>query len=500
MSTSTFINRSLSILLISVFLLPTLIYAQDPTDTVLTEEVVTEENTPPQEGEGIPLAPNSEENGYEDGFPPNTVSCFDYYRFGSVQVDLSPTLNQTIPGVELNFVGSIKNENPYPVVDGSVYVKIFRKSEANEDLAFQNGYPLVDQFALPDVYNLPANGSQETSFNWLVPQNAEGGEYVAAFYFQTAKRYNLLGLSFTDDVTGNIAEFEITNVEGSKLVTFNKNTVTLNGEQHRFAKPPLTFSADEAVTAKVEVTNPGKEAVAISLDWELYNWDSLRTDAIITNQSDVLELAPGETRTIEYVAEPTGTTVSYLVLKLSDGYSSQYLDIRFGRENVEDVRINFPSVESFPLREGQETGVFSCIHSTGMPVVPGNVLTLTLRDRDNNVIHTYKYEGNVTGEMMGVAERFVPAKNYSFFTLTATLERNGEVVEEVTQTYDCEKIDPKLCLADTSGGILSGITGGEEMGIMGKLSIVLAIISLTVMLVLVSIFIKRHPRPFTLSK
>ena len=59
--------------------------------------------------------------------PANTINCFDYYHFGSVQVDVTPSVASAVSGVPITFTGSIKNRNPYPVVDGSVYVKIFRE-------------------------------------------------------------------------------------------------------------------------------------------------------------------------------------------------------------------------------------------------------------------------------------------------------------------------------------------------------------------------------------
>ena len=59
--------------------------------------------------------------------PPGTIDCFDHYTFGSVEVDVEPSLEQTIPGGELAFDGTIRNNNPYPVVNGQVYVKVFKK-------------------------------------------------------------------------------------------------------------------------------------------------------------------------------------------------------------------------------------------------------------------------------------------------------------------------------------------------------------------------------------
>jgi len=373
------------------------------------------------------------------------VDCFDYYHFGSVQVDLSPTLNQTVPGATLNFQGTIKNENAYPIVDGSVYVKIFHVIDEDESLTHRDGYPIVDQFFLPQSFNISAHGDHAASFDWLVPVNASGGEYYAAFFFQSAKRYNLLGLSFTDDVVGNQAPFTVTNPNASQKVLVNKHTVTLNDQEHSFVGFPRHFPGDKDMTAQVNIENPKNESAAVMIEWKLYAWDGLREETLSDTQSQIIELKAGEKKTLSYTIPPMSISVPYLIFRMHDGFSSSFLNIRFVRDDVIETRINFPSVQAYPLKAGQETSVFSCVHSTNLSVVKDNMLTLTLRDEENNVIHSYIYRGDITSAMMGVADTFRPSQNYANFSLTATLERDGALIEEVTQQYRCQDIDPNLC-------------------------------------------------------
>ncbi len=375
---------------------------------------------------------------------PGAINCFDHYRFGSVQVDVSPTLGSTVPGTTLGFVGTLKNDNDYPVVAGQVYAKIFLKKSQDEALTHQNGYSLVDQFVVKSDLSLPAKGEQEISFTWAVPNAAEAGDYQIAFYFNSAERYNLLGLSFTDDVTGNTADFKVAGTTGT-TVAFDKNTVTLNEKQHRFAAFPLHFSKDEPVTAEVKLVNPKDEPVAVAVTWKLYAWDGLREEARQDMRQEVVLLKAKETKSLSYAAKPIDASVSYLVVEAKDHDTKSILDIRFVRDGIDETRINFPSIETYPLKAGEEARLFSCVHSTNQPVVKDNILSLTLRDDMGNVIHTYQYQGDITGDMMGLMDTFTPEKTYANFTLTATLERNGQLIEEVVQKYDCEKISKNLC-------------------------------------------------------
>ncbi len=103
-----------------------------------------------------------------------------------------------------------------------------------------------------------AQSEKDITFDWNVPYGTRGGDYEIAFYFTSANRFNLLGLSFTDDVTGNKASFHITD-DINTPVTFNKDTVKLNTTPFYFAAFPPHFTKDEPVTIYTEVTNPSDE-------------------------------------------------------------------------------------------------------------------------------------------------------------------------------------------------------------------------------------------------
>ncbi len=390
---------------------------------------------------GPSLAPSPE-------IPANTVDCFDDYKFGSVQVDVSPTLAQTLPGITLPFKGKLKNDNPYPIINGSVYVKIFKtdKNDASSDsLIHQNGYPMVDFFEAGKDIVIPAKSEKDFSFEWQVPGNLSGGDYEADFFFVTDSRFNLLGLSFTDDVTGNKASFKITSNNQSQVV-FNKNTVTLNGNQYSFAAFPPRFTKDEEVKAEVKLINPSNEQKVIALKWQLFNWDGLRPQNRLDEQTELITLKPKETKSLSYTATKATGSVSYLLIEAKDGDASSIMNIRFVRDGIEEMRLNFPSVTSFPVTEGKEMSIFSCVHSTNTPKIDGNEISLSLTDADTHeTIHSFTYKGAITGAMMGVKESFTPKKSFGRVNLTTTLRHNGQMVDTVTQTYDCHDIDASLC-------------------------------------------------------
>lgn len=393
----------------------------------------------PQQGSSTPPVPVQTAN------TPGTVNCFDYYRFGSVQVDVSPTLAQTIPGIPLTFKGKIKNDNPYPITNGQVYAKIFYKEAGrDEGVTHQNGYPAVDFFLAKDSIDMLAQSEKDITFDWNVPYGTRGGDYEIAFYFTSANRFNLLGLSFTDDVTGNKASFHITD-DINTPVTFNKDTVKLNTTPFYFAAFPPHFTKDEPVTIYTEVTNPSDEERTVDVTYTTSRWDGILASNEAKEETLSVTLKPNETKTISYTPPVLNTSVTFIQTVLTDGDAKSVLGIRFVRDGNEEIRINFPSVTSWPLKAGEENSLFSCLHSTNLPVVPNNTLTLTLKDHNDTVIHTYTYTGDVTGNMMGVKDTFIPEKDIYSLSLTATLRHNDTIVDEVTMRYFCSELDPVLC-------------------------------------------------------
>ena len=189
---------------------------------------------------------------------PNTVDCFDYYHFGSVQVDVTPSVASAVSGVPITFTGKIKNANPYPIVDGSVYVKIFRqRGNGEKDV---NGPDVVDQFYAAEGLTISANGELPISINWNIPSYAVSGEYKMATFFTVSHKFNLLGLPFTDDVVGNTASFKVAG-ELKNGVSFKKDAVTVGGEKYYFAAFPPRTSATDPVTVETTLTNPTGESV-----------------------------------------------------------------------------------------------------------------------------------------------------------------------------------------------------------------------------------------------
>jgi len=429
----TIFYKSLILLTILLLLSAQSVLAQSTADVpVLLNEV-------PEAELVVPSIPQFESN------TPGADHCFDYYTFGSVQVDMAPMVEEAYTTDSLYFAGELTNNNPYPLVDGQVWMKVFKLEQEDDDFLKENGYPLVDFVLIEDNIALSANEVRPIDFEWTVPTYAAEGEYQSAFFFTTAHRYNLLGLSFTDYVVGNTFGFEIKSANPYTPVVFNKNSVRLNDTRTSFALPPRVFEGTQAVTAYATLVNDSDEERRVELSWTSYKWDGLQTDSVQDEKKETVQIPSKSSIEVTYETPIRDTAVTFVVAEVIDGDAKSILNIRYVRDEVGETRINFPSTFTYPLTEGEEATMFSCVHSTNEPVVPDNELTLTLKDVNNNILHSYVYKGDITGAMMGIKDSFVPKQSYGSFSLTATLSSEGKLVETVTTRYNCEDLDPSLC-------------------------------------------------------
>jgi len=439
--------------------------AQSPADVPVVLNEVSEEELV------VPSIPQFESN------TPGADHCFDYYTFGSVQVDVAPMVEEAYTTDSLYFAGELTNNNPYPLVDGQIWMKVFKMEQESDEFIRENGYPMIDFVLIEDNITLSANEVRPMDFEWAVPKYAAEGEYQSAFFFTTAHRYNLLGLTFTDDIVGNTTNFEVKSANPYTPVTFNKNSVRLNDTRTSFALPPRDFTGTQAVMAYATLVNDSDEERRVSLSWTSYKWDGLQTDFIQDEKTETVQIPPNSSIEVTYDTPIRDTAVTFVVAQVTDGDAKSMLNIRYVRDEVGETRINFPSTFTYPLIAGEEATMFSCVHSTNEPVVPDNELTLTLKDVNNNILHSYTYEGDITGAMMGLKDTFTPKQSYASFSLTATLNRDGQLIETVTTRYNCEDLDPSLCTE--ADKVMEKTTGDKDNNqLLMTLLIALALIIL----------------------
>ncbi|MFA6268831.1 MAG: hypothetical protein WC652_03405 [archaeon] len=370
----------------------------------------------------------------------DSVNCFDYYKFGAVNIQVQSPVPSFSNGTLATFNATLTNSLDYPLVDGAMYVKVYRK---NPVWGAERGNDLIDQFYVKKQINLPAKGKVSFDFNYPILPNFVSGLYKMDSFFVESEKFNISGLSFFEDVTGGMVEFGVKS-DNNQFLLFDKNSVFLNAERYAFIgfNKYLENAPVGVVASIMNLTDITQD---VPVKWTVKYWDGL-SEKVLETKEDVVSVKSSASEMVSYVVKDNSHSVYFVTAEASYKGAKTILDIRFAREQIEFPRINSLGVTKFPLVQGESVKVFSCAHNTTHGNVPDSKLTVSVLDSQNQVLQTYVYEGNISDQINGYAKEFVPTNSMDHFFLNATMEQNGKVVEEIIQEYNCEKISPSTCL------------------------------------------------------
>jgi len=374
--------------------------------------------------------------------PPEAVSCFDYYEFGSVEVNLFNELDTLVYGNEYKFKASVINKNFYPVVETDIYVRLYREQPDEYD-SLQNGDHIMGQFLIAENISLDSNEIKEIEFNLLLPEKIKTGQYYMVPYVVSSDRYNMLGLTFTDDISGPKIPLKIKGV--SSAIYFDKNSVRKNGKPHSFISF-LDTMVRKPILVEVDVVNETTEDTLVEVDWRLYNWDSSDEANKLSSEKLEYEIQANSTKTISYAIDNVEESVYMLSPLISNKYGDNFLNIRMQIYDIDTPRVNYPAVTGYPLQKNKENTFFVCLHNTGTSQFVDDVLfEAVIEDEEGNIIHHYSYDGKVPVGMTGFSDSFIPQENTENFIIKTKLFKDSMLISEDELYYSCDDINSNYC-------------------------------------------------------
>lgn len=370
----------------------------------------------------------------------NLDSCFLYYTFGSTPVVLTAELASVSIGVPFAVSGSVTNQNKYPIVDATVYVKVMRQRSVEKDV---NGPDIVDFFPVLEHVNLKAGETLPLQFTWNVPADAAPGQYRMAAYVTQKDRFNFLGLSFTDDVTGGFYQFKVIG-DSAGPTRFDKGTATINDHPYYFAAFPQTLPPDLKETAiKIDVENTGVQNYSGEVHWKLYYWDGIREDHLIDQKTERVEVGAGTKASVSYALTDTSHSVYYLVgeLKTPAG-SKSIVGIRFARRGIDTPRINSLNVTEYPTTA--ESKAFACFHDAGLGEAAGTRVDVWMKEPlffglIGIPLSHQVYEGVAPSQIVALTMPVAKA-GLTSFDLVAKVSQNGKTIDKITIPYRCNQL------------------------------------------------------------
>ncbi|MDD4803778.1 MAG: hypothetical protein PHN69_01260 [Candidatus Pacebacteria bacterium] len=373
------------------------------------------------------------------------ATCFDYYKFQSVHVNVGPEKPVYKTGDTIIFSGTVINQNDYPIFDGYVFVRI---SEVNPSYITE-GHNVKDEFMAIGPLAIDASSSKQVNFSWNVPARLKNGSYKADYFFSVDKKFNLGGLPFTNEITIGFSNFDIISAI-SKNVSFDKSSTKVNGGKYlHIGNWPMVDQGDKTIFTQ-NIVNTYKQSKNVEITYDLYFWDSLNEKDLISTKSEKIILKAGETKELTYEISEIKDTVYYLKMtaKTDDGAKS-IVNMRV-TSSSEKPRVNYFGLNKFPLKKGDVSTIFSCFHNSSGISTEGRV-SLIAKDIKGNNLAEIDYNGRILSSVSAEKINFDVLKNLKYVKLEQKIyDKNGVILDSEDTVYDCSLLDSEECKKDSN--------------------------------------------------
>lgn len=364
-----------------------------------------------------------------------SADCFDYYKFQSVQVSIGPDKPTLKAGEPATFTGELINQNSYPVVDGYVFVRIGQKNPEYKT----EGQRIVDEFFAVEKVSLAANETKPISFTWTPNKSLSAKNYRADYFFSVGKKFNLGGLPFTNEVIVGFSDFSITSDFQSDLM-FDKSTTLVNGSKYNHIGAwPSIVAGEKAVISQVLKNNTEVKKTA-SVYYDLFYWDSLDEADKVSTKKETVNVEARSQVALSYTIPKVDTSVYYLrITAVSTDGQKSIVNVRVVSEQ-ERPRLNYPAINKFPLKAGDDFTLFACFHNSSSVDTSGQV-KVVLTDKKGNEIGKLDYKGVISSGMGAQKVDLKALTDLSTLNLKAEIyNKDGKVVDSYKTIYTTEAV------------------------------------------------------------
>lgn len=367
------------------------------------------------------------------------ASCFDYYKFQSVEIDLHGEKQVYKAGEGAKFIGFLTNKNKYPLVGGSLVLRV-----SKFDPRSQVGNDIISEWTAKDNINLMAGEKQFVNLPYQLHSGLPTGTYTITSYFLTQNKFNISGLSFTDDIYGGYATFT---VEGrsEKAIRFDRSGVKADGNAYRiFGFLPKVFDAKtDKLSLSVPLKNDNSQAVSADISYYFYNWDGIDESNLIKTWSEKVDLPKQSSKTLAANLDLSDRPVYFVKIVAKAGDQRSEIHMRFVKNGFRP-RLNDLGITKFPLT-GEAATLFACYHNTTESAGTGK-LELSLKSASGRLLAAANYSGPITGNI-DVLTKELPKTSLDRVVLSAKLyDDKNNLVDSVEIPYNCSKFSNNLCL------------------------------------------------------
>jgi hypothetical protein len=391
------------------------------------------------------------------------TNCFDVYKFGPEGITLTAgsDLSEYNPYDLVEVSGKISNNNPYPIIGLTVRARVLRNHP--NPVVQRALYTTVDDFVVVDNITLNPNEEYNLEYSYNISGSAPAGEYKIQYYVYNQNRFNLNGLSFTEDIISNMTEFEVSG--GSEHVYLDKTKIIV-GEQENDTRGFITeHEKDKDILIQLPLVNPTGTSQEMEVSYKLYKWDEILESNFIEERIQQITIEGNSAKNLEYIVTQTEYPVYYMViesnpvgenLKSPQDEEKTMAHIRFSIEGHNRPRVNWVGLDKNPF-EGGNVQLLTCVHNTVFQTDEGPVKVQSIaRDEKGRELSKIEYEGIMPSAISGIKNTLNTDKKFNLVSIETNLyNASSELLDNIITEYKCDDISPELCLTESESNILN---------------------------------------------
>jgi len=343
-------------------------------------------------------------------------SCFQYYDYAKVKVNLSEDKNSYQPNEKIRLRGTITNNNTFPIASVILYSQLKRINDVANSQS-DNGDYLIDRITLKDNLSFLPHETKYMDIEIPVLPIYPTGNYKMEYYVFSKEGFHYSGRAFLENDVAGVTSFAISN-DKAPLIYFDINNFKVNGIKTNLKEFGRSYNNS---TFNFEVPIIDNRTVKSDLKAEVkyyYFEDDIES---LLDKSEIVTIGQNSQILRTDFVLPSNLAAAYVVVVEIDAPVKTVFKFRFYKDGAiaKELRINDLGITDYPLADTSQA--FVCFHSPANPSAPETTVKLTVLDSNNSVVDTKSVNSSFPADVLAIAVPLSKLTSKNNFYIKANL-------------------------------------------------------------------------------
>ncbi|CAN5217507.1 hypothetical protein BH09PAT2_BH09PAT2_05910 [soil metagenome] len=364
-------------------------------------------------------------------------SCFKYYDYGKVRVDLASDQGLYDNAKEIKLSGSIANENTFPLNDVMLYAHVKR---INKTTFEKNGHFLIDRIPLLKHINLLPSETKHVTIDLPINPNYPRGDYQIQYFVLSENGFHYGGRAFLEEDNIGTTNFSLNTGPTTGLV-FDIDNLQINGSREKIRDFIKEYpEGPTGIDVNVIDSRQSKEPVPIVV--KFYSFEDTEEKNLVKE----LRMTLANTDDPLHVDFTPSSQGAYVAVFEIDTPVRTLMKYRFayGAGTAANLRMNDLGVSDFPATKKSRAWV--CFHSPSSILSPNTKITLSYMSDDKKIIDQTSYTASLPPDVQAFSIPLSKLTTLKDFWIQAQLQNSSTNTpyQTVELHYNCEQYGNSL--------------------------------------------------------